>query len=946
MIFWAAAFGALIGWALADFESFGLYIGAFTGGLAGLWLRSAVRHEVNRGIARALAALPDRPAQPHGTAPAAHADGPPSMPDVEPAPPLPEPAVEEPEPRRDPAPLSAGSPIPSRAAWTPPAREPAEPALFAQWIEAARAWLLGGNTIVRVGLVILFVGLSFLARYAVAAGLFPIELRLALVAAVGVALLAIGFQRRLAKPEFALALQGAGVAVLYLTVFAAAKFFDVMPPGAAFGFMILFAALGCALALLQDAKGLALASFAGGFAVPLLLGGQSPTPVPLFGYFTVLNLAILFIAWKRAWRSLNLLGFFATFGMATLWGMTTYQPQHYLACQIFLGLSVAIYLAAAVFYAHNTPGKLGNAVDSTLLFGPAVAGFGLEAGLVHHIRFGTAFAALAFGAVYVGVAAFTMRQRRGEMRLLNECLLAIGIGFVTLAVPLALDVRWTSAAWALEGAGAFWVGARQARWMPRLFGLVLQGVAALLMLQSAGMNISAMPIANHGFFGPMLIALPLLFTAWVLRRELPHSGSHLAQAYASAERLLSPPAFLAGFASVCLGLAQEATRHLPAATADGWPLPAIDSHLQPLVIMLLVLAAMAFADWFGRKQHWPVATWPARASLPLLALVFLVQAIDGHRVLYTPDWIAWALALAGHFALLRRSDRAEPSRQVQSWNFAMHAGGVWLVTAMLADGLYLGIDRAALWDTSWSGVIFLVSAVAVLMGLTRWAGRAAPLVDTSGLGWPLHPQARAYWWVAALPLALIVFLGALGTELFAEGVTDPLPYIPLLNPVDLALGLALVALELWRRMAVSAAQPTAAGEMLAGRPALIAGGLLAFAMVNSIWLRVAHHWLGVEWSASAFGDSPVVQTGLAILWTLLAMGLMIFAHRHARRVAWLIGAGLLVVVVAKLLLIDMSRAQSWERIVTFIGVGALMLVIGYFVPLPPRKDTGEQGKPA
>jgi uncharacterized membrane protein len=100
----------------------------------------------------------------------------------------------------------------------------------------------------------------------------------------------------------------------------------------------------------------------------------------------------------------------------------------------------------------------------------------------------------------------------------------------------------------------------------------------------------------------------------------------------------------------------------------------------------------------------------------------------------------------------------------------------------------------------------------------------------------------------------------------------------------------------------------------------------------------------VAWGAEALGQSPVVQTGLAILWTLLAMGLMFFAHRRALRPLWLTGAGWWVVVVLKLLLVDMSKAQGWERIVTFIGVGVLMLVIGYFVPLPPKK--AGQEKPA
>jgi len=34
----------------------------------------------------------------------------------------------------------------------------------------------------------------------------------------------------------------------------------------------------------------------------------------------------------------------------------------------------------------------------------------------------------------------------------------------------------------------------------------------------------------------------------------------------------------------------------------------------------------------------------------------------------------------------------------------------------------------------------------------------------------------------------------------------------------------------------------------------------------------------------------------------------------------------------------MSKVEGVARIVAFIGVGLLMLLIGYFVPLPPRAD--------
>lgn len=937
MIFWAIVAGALIGWAMADLSQFGLVLGGMIGAAMGSWLRSAMRKEIVQSIERALAQ--HVPAA--GTASAA---GPPDQADRPSTPPKPVARITAPAPPAVPESALAQARRDAVLIASPrqaDPKSPREPSQTEEWIGKARAWLLGGNTIVRVGLVILFVGLTFLARTAASAGLFPIEARLALVAAAGAALLAVGFGKRVGRPAFGLALQGTGVAVLYLTVFAAARIFGLMPPLAAFGLMIVFAALGCTLALLQDARGMAFASFLGGFAVPVLLGGEAKTPTGLFTYFTILNLALLVIAWRRSWRELNLLGFLATFGTATLWGMTSYAPQHYLVCQVFLGLSVVIYLFAAVFYAHNTPGKLGNAADTTLLFGPAMAGFGLEVGLVQDRAFGSAFAALAFGAGYLAVAAYTLRKRQEEMRLLNECLLAIGVGFVTLAVPLALDAKWTSSAWALEGAGAFWVGARQARWMPRAFGLLLQLIAALVLFSTLSANISSIPFANNGFIGAALVAFPVLLTSWWMRQELPHSGSNWARRYAAVEFGLRHTAFLGGFVLAATALVQEVSRQLPAMTSDDYAVPVFQPREQVLLGMLALLGAAGFADWFGRRRDWDVATWPARASLPLILISLVAMIAMGRHVLFGPDWIAWVLALGGHYALLHRSDIAlqgKASGALAKWNHMGHAGGAWLLTAMLADSLELGIDRGALWNTSWAGVIFLVSAVVTLAGLIRWAGRAAPLADISGLRWPLRPAARAYWWVAAVPLAVLAYSGALVAALVAEGVTDPLPYLPLVNPVDLSVALTLVVLTLWRRMVGAAHDVPDGAAPLLGKAALVAGGALAFIAVNGIWLRSAHHWLGVRWSADAMGQSPVVQAGLAILWTLLAMGLMLFAHRRALRVPWLVGAMLLVVVVLKLLLVDMSKAQGMERIVTFIGVGVLMLVIGYFVPLPPRKS--------
>jgi uncharacterized membrane protein len=53
------------------------------------------------------------------------------------------------------------------------------------------------------------------------------------------------------------------------------------------------------------------------------------------------------------------------------------------------------------------------------------------------------------------------------------------------------------------------------------------------------------------------------------------------------------------------------------------------------------------------------------------------------------------------------------------------------------------------------------------------------------------------------------------------------------------------------------------------------------------------------------------------------------------RPLWITGAALLAVVVAKLFFVDLSGQGTLERIVSFVGVGLLLILVGYLAPVPP-----------
>jgi uncharacterized membrane protein len=156
-----------------------------------------------------------------------------------------------------------------------------------------------------------------------------------------------------------------------------------------------------------------------------------------------------------------------------------------------------------------------------------------------------------------------------------------------------------------------------------------------------------------------------------------------------------------------------------------------------------------------------------------------------------------------------------------------------------------------------------------------------------------------------------------------------------LNALDLAQAFVLVILiRYWRFL--RAVDSTGFARIDQRLPMPVLAGL-GFIWLNAVLLRTLHQWFGVPLGVDQIIASTLVQTSLSIFWTTLALITMLIAARQQRRIVWMVGAGLLVIVIAKLFLVDLSRIGSIERIVSFVGVGLLMLIVGYLSPIPPAE---------
>ena len=879
--FFAPLVGAALGYLLASLNDVGQRLKRLERDVAG----QAQKHRVPPSVAATGGPVPtvSKPA-----------------PAMKPPPLRPKPVTPPPTAERPPLPSFDRSPPRPRPVATRGISD--KPELIDRAWGAAKGWLTTGNVPVKLGVIISFFGVAFFLKYAVDQGLFrlPIEFRLLGVAVAGLIMLGFGWHLRERVRIYALSLQGGGLGVMYLTIFSAMRLYEVLPPVFAFVLLLVLTGLIGALAVLQDSRVLAIFGIVGGFMAPVLVSTGQGNHVILFSYYLVLNFAILGIAWFKAWRELNLLGFGFTFVIGSLWGYEGYRPEHFNSTQPFLIIYFLFYQFIAVLFAHRQPVNLRGLVDGTLVFGTPVIAFALQAALVKDMEYGLAYSAVAAALFYATTATFLYRREAERMRLLVESFAALAVAFGTIAIPLAFDARWTAAAWALEGAALVWVGLRQRHILPRAAGVLLlfgSGVAFLLQdFQSP----SDMPILNGDFLGGMLISLAALFSS----RYLVKKPNEIR----SAEKLVANALLIWGALWWLGSGVSELEAQVPA------------QYKLTVLVLFFSLTALLWT-LAGRTFDWRQLQGASMGYL--FALLFAAAAFQGQGAhpFANFGWIAWTIAFSVQYFVLRNFN--DYFKRLARFE---HAATAIFFVLLLAWELAWQLDQLAISEL-WAPV-----AASVLLGIS--ALTIMSLRDL--LQWPIREHWSTYAGAACGFLIGLEVLLILWMNLHSSGDPAPLAYIPLLNPLDLASAFAVLAALTWT---IKVRRTT---DLLSGdfqRKAVIALAVFGFVVSTAAVIRGVHHLGGVPWRTDTLFDSVLVHAVLSIYWGLLGFTGMIWGARRMRRKLWLAGAGVMGVVVVKLVLIDLGDSGTLERIISFVATGLLLVVVGYFAPVPPRQDS-------
>jgi uncharacterized membrane protein len=776
-----------------------------------------------------------------------------------------------------------------------------------EWVSNALAeneWfskLFKGNILAKIGVIILFFGVASGLKLAVEMGLFPISVRVILGALAAITMSIFGYQRA-QRPEhrmFGQAMQGGGMAILYLLVYFMLARYQIIGETLAFTLFTVIGVTCVLLAARQDARSLAMLGISGAFLSPVLASSSEGSQITLFSYFLLLNLFIISVNWFKGWRELNISGFIFTLVIGMSWAFRSYQPTDFPVSETFLILFFLLYSATPVlFNLFNAPGRLSWG-DGMLLYGTPFAAAALQNHLLLGQSMTLAWNACAVGFYYLMLWWLINRKQNADTVWMEKSLLGIAIGFFTLAIPLAFDAQLTAAFWTLGGFGVLYLGVKQDRFLARLSGSALQILAAVYFFAHIHELNRVTPVFNDFYVGCLIVVVASIASALLLLRAATSLASTEKTVAFAAQLNTSEFAvpflywgalwwFVSGFA--------EIERFAP------YPYKVPEA-------LGLCLISFVFLEWLGTRQKWHAM----RQSSVLLLFVILFSAFDTHQkyghVLSGIMSLLIPMVLLVEYGLLYRHERDA----VPAVYDLRHALGYWFLLMLAGSELAWMSDQLVPGNVLWSWLSWGVSAALGILIVLRGMRTER---------WPFAQHSTLYLDTLQAPVVLLLSLWLVYGNLSISGGGSGLPFVPVLNPFDLIQLLAMYAIWKWLRIAQAQLLPALYG--------------IAFLWISTEAARLTHHWGGIPFDGQTLIASPMLQASLSLLWTAIAMSLMMYASQKKQRTLWFNGFGLLAIVGVKLMMVDLSNKGTMLWTVSLIGIALLIIAASYFSPAPPK----------
>lgn len=510
---------------------------------------------------------------------------------------------------------------------------------------------LGTRWLNWAGAVLLLFGVAYFLKYAYDNGWIGPQGRLAIGTFAGVVALALGERFRRKKWDVLFqSLSGIGIGIFYICVYFSFQIYHLAGQQMAFGLASCVTLLAIALAVVHDARYIAVFGLVGGFLSPILLSTGENHPYGLFSYIILLDLVALGAAYFRKWRIVDILSFAGTALIYAGWADKFYfadRSGQLTPALIFISIFFVMFLVIPT---------LNSLVRRTDLFpdGPIMVLLNSVFALACYYVMLYTDHRWALGFVVLGQALIVFMlfqawiRRLGPSNPTSESLLIIALAQVILAVPLHLRMYGIAITWGAESAVLAWLGVKYRKELVRLGAIValMAGVGNLLSHLPIH-TLLFVPVFNLPFGAWMFVAASGFAAAKILSR--PGEATH------QFAKKIALAAFLIGFATLCYGLTLEVAAfwsvriERPGSMAyQGVSLSVLWSVIAATTAVVLYKSGMLARPW----RALAAACYIAAAWLFLLMLVehpvqsrmlFLNPALLSYLAFPAALWIAASL---------------------------------------------------------------------------------------------------------------------------------------------------------------------------------------------------------------------------------------------------------------------------------------------------------------
>ncbi|MEO9460145.1 MAG: DUF2339 domain-containing protein [Lentilitoribacter sp.] len=230
---------------------------------------------------------------------------------------------------------------------------------------------IGGKLSIWIGGLTLAIGGLYLAKYSIDAGLLGPRARTIIGFVFGLALTIAGEWTRRRPDRFSLAgfenanipaiLSGAGIFIMFGAVYAAHALYGLIGPTGSFIILAILALFSLGISLLHGPILASIGLFAS-YAVPFLISSNSANIPVLAIYIAMVSAAVMYVAWYRGWLWCALASVAAMFGYSMMMHASV-GDTHSITLGLFLLATIAITHASLVISAHDRDPETDMGVD-------------------------------------------------------------------------------------------------------------------------------------------------------------------------------------------------------------------------------------------------------------------------------------------------------------------------------------------------------------------------------------------------------------------------------------------------------------------------------------------------------------------------------------------------------------------------------------------------------